>query len=543
MVFAVFAPAASAQEGEPLAVESFSAEAAAPAMEQAVELDAPPVLSEEELARMEWAAENMNLPGPAIDMEAAAEPAGPPPETESALGETRDRSGEPLAPGDAIQFKWKQFGGSIPSGFKSNIMESSLDGKSRRLFYSGNWFGARSTDKGSNWTFVDPRPGFPSWGPFCCDQVVLHDGARDIFIWLRMGVPGTNPNTGNYENLFKLSIDFRQPFEGSYWTYTFAPTSTNGDWTGQWWDYPHMQLGADYLYIAWNMFNQAGAWTRTVMLRFPLDALAAASGFGYNYYQNTSWFTFLPVSGANHTMYFASNWPSPYSNTNLGIWRWDENSAGLTFWNRTITAYTPTGRGNAVCGSPNWAARYDQRVLAGARYTINGSNLLIRGRKVLGWWWNVQEGGNFPYPYIEGAAFYEDNITQVAGNQGRPLVWNSTTCFAYPMVEANKRQDLGLVFNYGQSPDYHKPCVGWALADDYAAAPAGWTYFGAACSGAGSSTNTWGDYNTTRAYQDLQAWIAGAHYIPGSTNCSNCSTPLFWAFGRERDFWGGFKLW
>jgi hypothetical protein len=534
----VAAPTAAQTPEEGITLESEKFNVGEPVMEEPVLFDEVPALTEEQIAQLEWGEANTHL-APEIAGDVAEVSAAPPEGSASLEAETRDRSGEPLAPGDAIQYKWKQFGSSIPSGFKSNVMESSLDGKGGRLFYSGNWFSAYSRNKGSSWTYLSSFTGFSD---FCCDQVVIHDSARDIYLWLRMGIPYTDGG-GNYENVFKLSVDYAAPFDTSYWTYTIQPMSINSNWTNEWWDYPHMQLGADYLYIAWNLFNQGGSWTRTVMLRINLDNLAAAGSFSGAYYYNTNWFTFVPVSGSHHATYFASNWPSPYSNTNLGVWRWYEDSGGLTFWNKTITAYTPTGRGYAHCGSPNWAARYDQRVLTGARYSIYNANLKYPGRKVLGWWWNVAEGGNFNLPYIEGAAFYEDTMGQVSGNQGRPLIWSSSYCFAYPSTESNKRQDLGMIFNYAFGPDFHKPYVGWALADDISNAPPGWLFYGAAGSSAGPSDQKWGDYNTTRAFQDLQAWIAGAHYIPGGSNCSNCSTPLFFAFGRERDFWGGFKIW
>jgi hypothetical protein len=302
-----------------------------------------------------------------------------------------------------------------------------------------------------------------------------------------------------------------------------------------------MSLTADYLYITWNLFTAAGSWDRSVVLKFPLDALAAGSGFSYSYWNTTAWSTFKPLDGADHTMYMASTWPNSVpQNSRVGILRWEDADNSLALWDRTVTAWTFTNRGNASCGSPNWAARYDQRALAGARYNIDTSDLQNPGRNVVAWWWNVQEGGNFPRPYIEGAAFYEDTMTQVAGGDGRPLIWNSTTCFAYPDAATNRREDLGMVFNFADSSGYHKPKAGYALADDYTASPPGWTYYGAVGSQAGPSDQKWGDYNTVRGFYARSVWIAGVHYIPGTSNCTNCSVPLFFSFGRERDdteFW------
>jgi len=515
--------------------ETSLAEMPAPVFAEIQELAEPPVPSAEQLARMEWAIEHTHL-APEIVADPESAVAGPQGGPESALSAVRARSGQPLAPGDAEIYQFTNFGSSIPSGDKSNVMESSVAGKARKQFFTGNWFAARSTNKGLSWTYIDPYADFPA---FCCDQVILHDMARDIYLWLRMGVPDYNPGTGNYENVFKLSVDFKDPFIGSYWTYTLSPLSVNSSWTNQWWDYPHMQMGADYLYLAWNMFNQSGYWTRTVMLRFPLDALAAGSNFSFNYYAQSDWFTFVPVSGSPHAMYFASNWEQPPYNR-LRIWRWYEDSTSVSWWTKTVAAWTGTGSGDAHCGSPNWLGRVDMRLLTGARYTIYSDGIAESrqpGRDVIAWWWTVAEGGGFTHPYIEAAAFYEDTIAQLPGYLGRPYVYGSY-CFAYPSAAPNIRGDLGMVFNFADSSaGFQKPKAGYALADDYDHAPPGWSVHGIVASTAGASDQKWGDYNTVRASDGPDiAWGAGVHAITGPTNnCSECSSPISIFFGRERD--------
>jgi hypothetical protein len=496
-------------------------------MMEAEVLAEPPLLTEEQLANIQWAEENTPGALPVIEGE-QAEPAGPVPGTESMESEVRIEPGQPLAPGTATTFRWKQFGASIPAGNFSNVMESSVDGKASRHFFSGNWFTASTTNKGVTWSYISPYSGMTD---FCCDQVVRHDITRNIFLWLRMGIPD-----GSGQNRFRLSVDFNDPFTGSFWYYDFTPTSVNAAWTNMWWDYPAMSMTADYLFITWNMFNAGGAYVRSVILKFPLDSLAAAAGFSYSYYETNTWSSFKPIDGADHTMYIASTWPNSLpQNSRIGIWRWKDADNSLTAWDKTITAWTFTNKGNEHCGTPNWLARSDQRTLAGARYNIDTSDLQDSGRNVVAWWWNVAEGGGFTWPYINAAAFYEDTMTQVAGTDGSPIVYNSSQCFAYPDVSTNEREDLGLIFNFASDPDFHKPNTAFALGDDYAPSPPGWTFYGVVASSAGPSDTKWGDYNTTRAFNHHTTWIAGVHYIPGGSNCSNCSVPLYFSYGRERD--------
>jgi hypothetical protein len=409
-------------------------------------------------------------------------------------------------------------------------MEASIGQGGKYEFYTGNWFAARTINGGKTWLYVNPYSGYSD---FCCDQVAFYDISRDMIGWLRMGVPN-----GSGVNTFKLGISNNGGL--SFATWTISPTQINSGWTNQWWDYPHIQLSADYMYLTWNMFNSSGFFVRSVVLKINLDNLKAWGSFAGSYYHTTAWSTFVPVAGADHAMYFASNWPnSAPQNSRLGIWRWYDDSGGLTMWTKTITAWTFTNRGGMNCGaaSGDWLDRGDQRVLAGARYSIMNANLKYPGRKVLGWWWNVAQGGSFPRPYIEAAAFYEDTMTQVPGNPGRPLMWSSGTCFAYPSVAPNTRQDIAIVMNYASSGDGYKPAVGFGLSDDYQNAPPGWSISTLAKSTARPSDEKWGDYNSIRPfYPSGKAWVAVAHRIwPSSVDCVSCTQPLFFAFGRERD--------
>lgn len=554
--------------------EAKTAQVSAPVQMTPNWLPEPPTLTPEQQAQSEYWQERTHLPGRAL---AGPQPqnAGPVPGTESSLSaadvssltnltdEELDspaavKAGlEPLAPSDALIYRQKVFHSVLPGG-QSNIMESSVAQGGKSVFFTGNWFAARNTKGGNTpfWSYVSPYAGMSD---FCCDQVTIYDGARDMHAWLRMGVPGLVG--GNFENRFFLGIS--TDGAASFCTYSFTPLGTNSSWTNQWWDYPHIQLGADYMYISWNMFDWNGTsgttlddfLVRSVMLRFPMDSLATCSGFNYNYFTATDWETFVPVQGAWHKMYWASNWPDSLpQNNRLRIYKWDEDSTSVSWVTKTVAAWTFTNRGDAQCGSAsgNWTGRLDQRVLTGARYEINGTNVMYPGRKILGWWWNVAQGGNFPQPYIEGAAFFEDTfdagLTQVSGNQGRPLLWNSTTCFAYPSVTPNKRGDLGMIFHYGFGSAWN-PYIGFSIADDYVAAPAGWTYFFVKPSSARPLTvngnDRWGDYNTVREFEPTErAWVAGSHFINNNGNCDNCARPLYFVFGRERDFqswWRWFK--
>ena len=498
----------------------------------------PVLTKEQEEALVAWA-ENSHLPGPAIEskdegLEVAAPVAGS--ESNPAPADKMDMPG-PLAPGDAQIYRNVTFGSGFPSGTRSNIMESSVAETGKNVFYTGNWFAARSTNGGQGWTYINPAA---TMSEFCCDQVTLHDESRNMLLWYRQG-----SRNSNGANRFRLSVS--TDGGGSFCAYDVYPTNTNSGWTNQWWDYPHLQLGADYLYITTNMFDNSSSpqWTRTVMLRFPLDNLRACSSFSYNYLATTSWFTWVPVQGADHVMYFASNWPTSAPYNRISVWRWYEDQTSTTSTVYTAPSWSRTGRNQAVCGSTNanWAARTDDRLLTGARYMLHNSNYKEPGRMVLGWWWNVKQGSGFGQPYINGFTIYENNLTPLSGAQGRPYLWNPSTCFLYPSAAANKRGDLALVFDASTGSNMN-PSVAYAIADDFTAVPPGFTYYIAQTSNARPSDNVWGDYNTVRAFLPTQdTWVGAGHTIQSGSNCSYCALPVLFNFGRARDFqsWNGWQ--
>ncbi len=258
--------------------EANTAVAAGAVLERPDWLAAPPVLSPAQQASLEYWSDQTNLPGPALSGSDNSNfsSLSLDPSSQSSLGE-RPRSQAPLAPGTASIYRNTVFSSTIPSGLKSNVMEASVGVGGLSAWFTGNWFAARSINGGFSWTYSSAYAGYPD---FCCDQVTLYDESRNMLLWLRQGSPDASRNS------FKLSVS--ADYGMTFWTYTIVPTNVNSLWTNNWFDYPNVQLGADYLYITFNMFNTKGTpgttddtWVRSVVLRWPLDPLRTGAGFGY----------------------------------------------------------------------------------------------------------------------------------------------------------------------------------------------------------------------------------------------------------------------
>jgi hypothetical protein len=475
--------------------QASTANAPAPKMVNIPLSSKPPVLTPEKQKQREEYLDKIHLPGPSVIKD--KEPAGPSGDPGNAVSLTN-------APGTFTIFKNSALGTGAPSSEKSVVNEPSVGTNGNNIFYTGNWYAARSTDGGATFSYIDPYADMPE---FCCDQEVIYDPSRDIFIWYRQGVADANG-----VNRFRLGIS--NDNAASWYFYDLYPTNTYSGWTNQWWDYPHIALGNNYLYIASNMFNQFDFFTRTVLLRISLDQLKAHGALNYNYIGDSTHGTFTPVQGATTTMY----WGTHNSVSSLRIYEWGENSSIYSWYDRAIPAWTDTPRGGAHCAGPdgyNWCARTDDRLTGG--WLANGT---------IGFFWNVKEGAGFTYPYINSATFVQSNKSYI----GRPNIWSSSYAFQYGYASPDRRGNLGIAAFYGGGSLYPSSLVG--ISDDYSA---GWELLSTGTGTNGPNSSNWGDYLRVRPVTPSgKIWAATGYTLQGGGKNSNAD-PRYIEFGRERD--------
>jgi hypothetical protein len=157
--------------------------------------------------------------------------------------------------------------------------------------------------------------------------------------------------------------------------------------------------------------------------------------------------------------------------------------------------------------------------------------------------WGASQGGSYPYPYIEAVTLSASNLSYL----GRPYIKSSDFAFIYPGASVNARGDVAVVFNFGGGLRY--PSVGYAVYDDFTTPPPDWTFYLAAASTQGPNTNSYGRYNTVRAFTPTSLVWGASGYILNSCGDNGCAEPMFFIFGRERDmrslthYWGpGFEI-
>jgi hypothetical protein len=518
----------------------------APARAQAPMTERPPELSDEKRREKEAAQAQTRATGSVKTAESptaqrlASPPTDPPTEAASRVAaaegtrswpedqkppESDIRPVGPKAPGDYNQVTYSL--GAGPS--RSHVNEpSASEDRQGVVFATYNWYAARSNNGGSTWSFIDPDSLFPQVNGmnFCCDQDTIYDPSRDLTFWLIQYI--ANGTTGNVQRL-AVANSAQALANNSWYYYDFRPEEhcDGNDQDGDWFDFPHLSLSNNNLYLASNAFRSRSAATNpgefrcTTIIRIPLDQLDAGGGISYRYF-NTFWtdtgafFNYTATHGATSTMYFTRH----VNTTTMRVHSWPESvdtptSTDVTHASYLTSAYTCTSPGGL-----NPCGREDDRHIAG-----------WVGEGFIGWMWDAPQGnsglGNFAFPHVRVIRL---NVSTKAVVQDQ-AIWNAGHAWIMPSTGINGRSHIGgTIFTAGGSA--HPSCFTF-LDDDLVAGLVPLTNFFVQSGTGSGDQNRWGDYLRTRKGGQLgNQWVGTCFAYEGTTPSM---TPRVVRFGRERD--------
>src|SRR5262249_43931514 len=295
----------------------------------------------------------------------------------------------PTSPGDFIVYQndtLPRFTDNAGNSLTSTTNEPSLGVNGRVVFWTGNWYAAVSGNRGQTFSYVDPR-SFPSVnGGFCCDQATYYERTRGAMFWLLQYSPDNTTNT------YRIAVARGQVdlLNNSWLVYDFTPasfglTTPPAGAAGFWLDFPDLAVSDNFLYFTASIVPRiTGAPPGTcapgvsctcpgphpncrsssaVIARIPLNEISQGQNINFN-------FAVLPrvplrlTHGATSTMYFGAH----NSNTQIRIYRWDENSGTIYHDDVDHSAYnTPaTNQPRMIATSPdgtNFAGFADDRIL------------------------------------------------------------------------------------------------------------------------------------------------------------------------------------
>lgn len=477
----------------------------------------PPTLTKDRRQRLERMLRGVNRSRESVPedgflgeppMVPATPPPGPPPESTQAI----------QAPGDATIFFRRPLTDAETDNSTSVINETSVATNWPLTFVTANWFAARSTDGLATLTYVDPDVALPPipGQSFCCDQSVLFDRSRSMFIWISLWIdPSATTGTIRIavsENLTNWTVS---DFTSEFFDLSGLP------------DYPHVALGANYLYMTINHFDPF--FTQSTIARFSLTHLKRRVSVPTDFVNRNE---FNHKVAHDYGPGTKAYWASHVDNNTIRVFRWEEGSSLVLQNDIDIPAWTRGTRGDFSCVTPDGndpCQRMDDRVLGGF---VTGPKKLPAGsdaQKVVGFSWNAPQDGNFGAPHTNIVRIDAENLTLI----DNPVLWHPTIALVYADMHPNDRGDVGFVLDM-IGGGFHPFLAGIDLREE-SSVPPPWSLFGIRGGDDSPNSDGWGDYNTVRrAYPFGHLFISGGHTLQGGGNNGDVET-LIGLFGRDED--------
>jgi hypothetical protein len=390
-------------------------------------------------------------------------------------------------------------GDAATSALTSTVNEPTAAASGNNLFATGNWFASQSTDGGANWSLVNPFTRFPSAaGGFCCDQVVLYDPSRDIWIWILQYI-----QTGG-SNIFRVAVCRGASF-GSWYYWDFSPKALDAAWTDMWFDYPDAAVSSNNLYISFNAFSGAGSWLRAFVFKLPLNTLRDATSLGYQWWSTTTHGSLRLTQGARDSMFFASH----NGGRQLRVFGWPDGSNSIGAIDVTVGAWSAGPYSAPGPGGAEWLARTDSRI----------TGAWVSGTRA-GFLWTAAAQTGRPLPYVKGAVV--DTVTRTLVEE--PDIWNQSSAFAYPAACPNASGVLGVSLFFGGGTRHPAHVVGFRDGAE-------WRLVVTRAGTNGPPGGAWGDYMSCRRHAPASSeWVASGFTLQGGTDRRNVE-PQYVHFG------------
>jgi hypothetical protein len=394
------------------------------------------------------------------------------------------------------------------SGATATVSEPTAASVGNEVFYTGNWFTSHSADGGTNWTFVNPfNEPFPAGAPatpgaFCCDQIVIHERTRNLWILVlqySIGAGGTNA--------FRIAVSTSGK-PGPPWTsFAFAPDPALGTNQVEF-DFPHAATSDNHLYVSYNVYR-AGHFAGASVFQIELDALARRDLTGAVRVLRTDASevgSLCLTRGATSDMFFASHDGS--GNSPLRVFRWpDAPGAPITRFDVTPSTWHGSFKADpGAFSSPGpdgeWMRRLDSRVQGG---WVTGTQA--------GFLWSALPGTGRPQPYIKAVVF-DTSSGQVLFE---PDIFSHDFAYAYASVFPNAEGKVGLSVSFGGGQFNPSHAVSWLDGQQWIT-----PFLLTRSSTHAPFDAAWGDYCSCALHHpDATNWVASGYTLQN---------------GRQQDF-------
>ena len=390
------------------------------------------------------------------------------------------------------------------------------------VLMTGNWYASISGDHGKSWGYVNPYTKFPAVdGGFCCDQYTVHVPQRNFTAWYLQYMESAATGWGSFRLAVANSTANLKNAAFYYWT--FNPSAV-GYGTGHWFDFPHVAISNNWLYVTSNIFTLSPyVYKGTTCIKMPLLELSTGAGFTYHFY-NQSLGTWRLTHGATDRMF----WGQHTTTVSMRIYQWIEATNQVMFFDRPVGAWYTGTMSSIGPDGRDWLGRDDHRIKGG----------FDTGSRV-GFMWNSNAGLGFPQPFVRIETF--DRATLL--NTGGSSVWNGTYAWAFPSCAVAANGDIGGTISAGGggAAGQHPSSYCWlfdAISPTFA--PLDNVFVIGGTNGPGS--NVWGDYFSTERHPvSTYTFVGTSMAVRNGTGNAN-QTPNFTWFGRAANKWADVPL-
>ncbi|HPF10140.1 MAG TPA: hypothetical protein PKW08_13370 [Flavobacteriaceae bacterium] len=363
------------------------------------------------------------------------------------------------------------------------LPEPSVAENGQTVMTTGNVWMSLSLDGGQNFTSVNPTTIFPNdYGGFCCDQVVQYVPQYDLFVWL------LQYNTSGGQNAIRIAAQNTAQVRSSngtswtYWDFTNNALASSGTL-----DYNDMSFGRTYLY--WT--SSIGGGANRYVIRVPLSELAAKTTVHYQFTGSTqAYWSHLTQNGTN-----AVYWAGHENNSTMKVYSMRDADNFYSWRSVNINSWPNGTMSSTAANGSNWLMDASWKTyVRGA--TMKGNNAVFA--------WNASNNGNFPQTHVQIVEINTNTFTLASQYQ----IWNPDFAFAYPYIETNNENQIGIITAFGGGP--YDASSGVGVWGDFV------IYYPRLSS---LSYTNYGHYHTTRkSGSNGMQWVsAGYTYETGGT--------------------------
>ena len=392
------------------------------------------------------------------------------------------------------------------------------------IFYVGTYYGAKSSDGGNTWSYIDLFSQMPNT---CCDSDMAFDNRNQVFLWSTMNLPYStdSPELGEVNNItIGVSSDTTR------WTfYEISANVLNSSWTNNVFDYPQLFLTEKFVYISVDRLSEFSSsqgnakFEGPLMMRIERDALASGGSripiqFMYSLPPAE---VFTGVQGADDVLYWATHITDSPGST-MRLYFWGDNSTTIRWIDRDIDSWNESNAFSCITPDNfNWCGNSDHRITGGWKIG-----------NVIGFIWNVPAGGGFPYAYVDAASFNVSDMTYL----GRPYLKSNDHDWAFAYVSPDNNM-LGIVAAFGGgnlTRLYPGSAVGVGVPDTEGG-NISWHMRYAVNGTNEPEANEWGDYVRTSpldANDNEERWIGTGFVLDGGST-TEFINPHYFEYGLD----------